>query len=83
MKIRIKYTSIAGKKGTGNSLLSKSRCLAGHVLRRLDLSYMTHRPSPMPWKSRAYFEAISLLPRHVGAVLVNGQCIGYMLAENS
>ena len=45
--------------------------LTGHVLRRLDLSNMTHYPSPMPGKSRAYFEAISLLQKHIGAVLIN------------
>ena len=38
---------------------------------------------PMPGKSRAYFEAISLLPKHVGPVLRNGRCIGYMLGEKS
>ena len=55
-----------------------------HVLRRLDLSYMTHHPfPPKPGKSRAYLEAICLLPKHVGAVLINGRGSGYMLAENS
>ena len=38
---------------------------------------------PMPGKSRAYFEAISQLPKYVGAVLINGLCISYMLAKNS
>ena len=45
--------------------------LTGHVLRRLDLSNMTHYPSPMLGKSRAYFEAISLLPKHVGKLPVH------------
>ena len=59
-------------------------CLAGHVLRRLDRSYMTHQPpSPILGKNRGYFEAICLLPKHVGAIIINGRCIGYTLAENS
>ena len=53
--------------GLARVVLSKASgifiVLTGHVLRRLDLSYMTHYPSPMPRKSRAYFEAISLLPK--------------------
>ena len=57
--------------------------LTGHVLLRLDLSNMTHYSSPMPGKSRAYFEAISLLPKHVEAVLINYRCIGYMQADHS
>ena len=60
-------------------ILRQIHCLAGHVLRILDLFYMTHHSFPaMPGKSRAYFEAINLLPKHVGAVLINGRCIGYI-----
>ena len=38
---------------------------------------------PMQGKSRAYFEAISVLPKHPGVVLINARCIGYMLAKNN
>ena len=46
---------------------------------------MMHHPSANTREKyhRAYFEAISLLPKHVGAVLINGRCIGYILAENN
>ena len=54
------------------------RCRAGHVLQRLDLSYMTHYPSPIPRKSTAY-----LLPKYVGALLINCMCIGHMQADHS
>ena len=37
----------------------------------------------MPGKSRAYFEAISLLPKHVGAVLKNYRCISYIQADHN
>ena len=54
-----------------------------HIHRRLDLSYNASPIPPMPGKSRAYFEAISLLPRHVGTVLIKCRCIGYMPADHS
>ena len=63
--------------------MSPDRCLAGHVLQRLDLSNMTHYPFPYTTESRAYFEAISLLPKHVRAVLINCRCKGYMQADHS
>ena len=64
-------------------ILLRVRCLAGHVLRRLDLSNMAHCPPPIPGKSRVYFKAISLFPKHVGAVLITCPCIGYMQADHS
>ena len=50
---------------------------------------LTNDAPPLPLCQRkvalAYFEAISLLPKHVGErkVFINGRCIGYILAENS
>ena len=39
-------------------------------------------PLPIPEKSGAYFEAVSLVPKYVGAVLINGLCVGYMHADH-
>ena len=37
----------------------------------------------IPGKSMAYFADVSRLPKHVGAVLINDQCVGYMQAQKS
>ena len=62
--------------------------LTGHVLRRLDLSNMTHH---RPLVRGKYYALISselsgekwLLLLTFWPVLINGWCIGYMLAEDS
>ena len=62
--------------------------LTGHVLRRLDLSNMTHhrpvvRGKYYALRSSAQWRKKWLLSFTFGPVLINGQCIGYMLADES
>ena len=63
--------------------MNKATCVVLQVMfiRRLDLFNMMHHLFPMPGKRWPYFEAISLLPKHVGPVLINDRA--YMLAKNS
>ena len=61
--------------------------LTGHVLQRLDLSNMMHhRPLVGGDDSALISSELSgekwLLSFTFGPVLINGQCIGYMLAED-
>ena len=58
----------------------QSLSCAGHVLRRFDLSYMTHH-SPLPW-GKVAMEKMSVINTS-GPVLINGQCICYMLVDHS
>ena len=68
----------------------QSRCivLTGHVLRRLDLSNMTHhrllvRGDDYALISSAQWRKKCLSSFTFWPVLINGWCIGYMLADDS
>ena len=76
---------IFSKNGTG-LVLAYPLSNAGHVLRRLDLSYLTHhrpivRGNTITRKlNSAQWRKWQL---SFGPVLINGRCIGYMLPDDS
>ena len=54
---------------------------ACQILRRFDLSHMTHPSSQV--RGNVSIEKMAIIIITFGPVLINGRCIGYMLANDS